>query len=200
MNLKGLNTLKKEDLLKLGLTEEQATQVANTIAEEMKGFIPKARFDEVNTLKNEYEAKINDPSKVNVEEIKQQLETVKTEMTQKEADYQAKIKDLTLDSAVKLALSGKVHDADIVAELLKKGGLELDDKGNIQGLDDKVKTLKESKPFLFVQEQPNPQPNPNPFQFQGKIGNPKQDNPSPTGPTDLNSAIAETLFGAIPQK
>ena len=38
----------KEQLLSLGLTEEQAEKVLAVSTEEKKGFIPKNRFDEVN--------------------------------------------------------------------------------------------------------------------------------------------------------
>lgn len=79
--------------------------------------------------------------------------------TDKEA-YEAKIKDTQLTSALKLSLNGKVHDADLVASLIDKSTIELSDDGNIKkGLDDQIKTLKESKSFLFVPEgDPAPAP------------------------------------------
>lgn len=40
--------MKKSDLLTLGLTDELAEKVAALSAEEMKEFIPKSRFNEVN--------------------------------------------------------------------------------------------------------------------------------------------------------
>jgi hypothetical protein len=49
------NKMKKEDLVKLGLDEETAKKVAEASAEELKGVIPKARFDEVNTEKKNLE-------------------------------------------------------------------------------------------------------------------------------------------------
>ena len=42
--------MKKEDFLKLGLTEELAVKAAEASTEELKGFIPKNRFDEVNEV------------------------------------------------------------------------------------------------------------------------------------------------------
>ena len=38
--------MKKEELVKLGLTEEDAEKVAKASEEELKGFVPKSRFDE----------------------------------------------------------------------------------------------------------------------------------------------------------
>ena len=42
--------MKKEQLLELGLTEEQADKVLNLHKEVLAGFIPKARLDEVNDM------------------------------------------------------------------------------------------------------------------------------------------------------
>ena len=50
--------MKKEQLLELGLTEEQADKVLNLHKEVLAGFIPKARFDEVNETKKELEQQI----------------------------------------------------------------------------------------------------------------------------------------------
>ena len=41
----------KEQLLEMGLSEEQADKVLAAHKEELKGYIPKARFDEVNNAK-----------------------------------------------------------------------------------------------------------------------------------------------------
>ena len=41
--------MKKEDLMKIeGMTDDLATKIAEASAEELKGYIPKTRFDEVN--------------------------------------------------------------------------------------------------------------------------------------------------------
>ena len=44
--------MKKQELLKLGLDEENARKVETAIAELLKNYIPKTRFDEVNKEKN----------------------------------------------------------------------------------------------------------------------------------------------------
>lgn len=50
--------MKKEELIAKGLTEEQAKAVMDIYTEEMKGFIPKSRFDEVNTAKADLEKQV----------------------------------------------------------------------------------------------------------------------------------------------
>ena len=196
--------LKKEELLAIGLTEEQAQKVAEKAAEVLKGFIPKARFDEVNNLKNEYQKQIEELSKntANAEELKKKLEETNAVLQQKEKEYQERIKALQIDAALKLALADQVHDVDIVAGLIDRNKLEFDDKGNItKGLEEQVNSLKESKSFLFKQEEqkkPEQEPQPqNPFGFQfPKIGAEPTPPPSPKGPASLNEAVAEAIMGS----
>lgn len=199
--------LKKEELLELGLTEEQAEKVVNKATEVMKGYIPKARFDEVNNLKNEYQKQLEELQKstANVEELKKQLQQVNEVMKQKEQEYEARIKDLQVDAAIKLALTGKVHDVDIVAGLIDKSKLEFDESGNItKGLDEQIQTLKETKAFLFKQEEqpqePQVQQPQSLYQALGfkfpKIGAEPASPPAPKGPSNLQEAVAEAMFGS----
>ena len=55
--------MKKEELTAKGLTEEQAKAVMEVYTEEMKGYIPKSRFDEVNTAKADLEKQVADRDK-----------------------------------------------------------------------------------------------------------------------------------------
>lgn len=162
----------KEEFIALGLTEEQAAKAAAASAEELKGFIPKARFDEVNTAKKTAEDTLRERDKQledlkkssgDAEALKKQIETLQGENKAAKEKYEAEAKELRLNAAVKLALSGKVHDPDIVVGLLDKTKIELDDSGAVKaGLDDQIKALQTSKAFLFVQEDKGGQ-----FQFKG---------------------------------
>lgn len=152
----------KEEFIALGLTDEQATKAAAASAEELKGFIPKARFDEVNDAKKQAEkdrdtvsGQLEDLKKSagDNEALKKQIETLQGENKAAKEKYEAEAAALKLGTAVKLALTGKVHDPDIVAGLLDKSKIELDDNGGIKaGLDDQIKALQTSKAFLFVPE------------------------------------------------
>lgn len=144
-----------------GLTDEQIQSIVGGVEENYKGYIPKHRFDEVNEAKKQLETDIKDRDKQlselkkNVgdnEELKKQIEQLQGENQTKDAEYQAKIKDMTVSTAIKLALSGKAHDPDLIATLLDKSKIEVNEDGTIKsGLDDQVKALQESKAFLFVQ-------------------------------------------------
>ena len=67
------------------------------------------------------------------------------------ATLQQQLKDAQMDAAIKVALLGaKAMDVDYLTFKLKeKGELELDDQGNIKGIDDKMAGLKTQFPNQF---------------------------------------------------
>lgn len=70
------------------------------------------------------------------------------------AQLQEQLKQTQLESAIKVALLGaKANDVDYLTFKLKeKGELELDDKGNVKGIDDKITALKTQFPNQFEAE------------------------------------------------
>ena len=150
--------MNKEDLLKLGLTEEQAEKVLSANTEQLKGFIPKARFDEVNNAKKQAEKDLSDRdkqletlknSKEDTETLKATIESLQKENKTNAEQYQADLKAMTLDTAIKLAIAGKVHDENLVTGLFNKEALIVGEDGNIIGLDEQLKGLQKDKGFLF---------------------------------------------------
>ncbi|UKJ43462.1 phage scaffolding protein [Lysinibacillus sp. ACHW1.5] len=148
--------MKKEDLIALGLSEEQADKV-------IAGFgtmVPKSRLDdkinEVKDLTNqlkERDTQLNDLKKIDAAGLQTKIEELQQQNETDKAEYEAKIKDTQLKSALKLALASKVHDTDLVTGLIDKSTIELDEEGNVKkGLDEQIKTLRESKAFLFTPE------------------------------------------------
>lgn len=69
------------------------------------------------------------------------------------ADHQREIAQLRKNTAVRMALDGKVHDpADILA-LLNLDEIEVDDAGNLQtDLDGLLQPIRETKAYLFREE------------------------------------------------
>lgn len=152
--------MKKEDLIAMGLTEEQAT----ALIDKYGNMIPKERFDEVNDAKKNLEKQINDrdtqlkelqdKAKGN-EDLTKQIQELQDANKQAKADYDKQLKDVQLSTAIKLAIATKAQDADIVTGLIDASKIELNEDGSIKGgLDEQLKTLQESKPFLFVPENP----------------------------------------------
>lgn len=150
--------MKKEDLITLGLSEEQADSVISKYG----NMIPLERFNEVNKTKKSledqvstYETQLKElETKANGHEnLQAEIQKLQEENQKTKEQFDQQLKDERLNTALKLALAGKVHDADLVASLIDKATVELDDKGAItKGLDEQLKTLQESKSFLFVPE------------------------------------------------
>ncbi|WP_144511585.1 phage scaffolding protein [Bacillus sp. FJAT-22090] len=148
--------MNKEQLIALGLTEEQANGV-------ITGFgtmIPKSRFDDVNDAKKQLELdlasrddQLEALKKIDAEGLQAEITRLQTENTDAKNKYENEIKETRLSSAIKLALHSKVQDTDIVTSLLDKTKVELNEDGTIKGgLDEQLKSLQEAKPFLFVLE------------------------------------------------
>lgn len=124
----------------------------------MKGFIPKARFDEVNTAKADLEKQVADRDK--------QLKTLKDEAKDSEAlqakiteledankatkkAYENKIRDMKLTSAIKDQLSDCKYP-DLVADKFDRTKLILAEDGTVSGLTEQLKAVKETYKELFT--------------------------------------------------
>lgn len=154
--------MKKEDFLKLGLTEEQATKAAEASAEELKGFIPKSRFDEVNEAKKQLEADIKtrdtqleELKKIDAAGLKAQIEKLQTENKAAKEAFDAQVKQLKIDGIVERALTtakakNVIAAKALLADFLAKA--ELDGEDKIKGLDDAIKKLTESEETKFLFE------------------------------------------------
>lgn len=151
-----MRELNKEQLIELGLTEEQADKV-------VAGFgtmVPKARLDEKIKEAKEYkeqvadrDAQLTDLQSKAAGNESLQSEITKLQAANKEAQtkYETDLKDIKLSAAIKLALNGNVQDVDIVSNLLDRSKVELNEDGTVKdGLESQISSLKEAKPFLFV--------------------------------------------------
>lgn len=151
----------KEQFLAIGLTEEQATKAAEESKKELETYIPKQRFDEVNTAKKKAEddvkardKQIEELKKVDAEGLQAKITELQEANKTAEKKYQADLKDLKLTNAIKAGLSN-AQDLELVAGLIDKSKLILGDDGKVTGLEEQVKALQESKGFLFKQEEQN---------------------------------------------
>ena len=153
--------MRKEDFVALGISEELSEKAANASAEELKGFVPKARYNEVAQAKSNAEASYNDVKteldklKVSAgdnEALQYSIKSLPHELKPQAAKYDSAITELKTTNAIRAALGSNVQDADLVAGLLDRSQMILSEDGKITGLDEQVKTLKESKPFLFKED------------------------------------------------
>ena len=184
--------MKKEDLIKLGLTEEQAEKVAEVFTEELKGFIPKFRFDEVNEAKKKLEQDIKtrdeqleELKKVDAEGLKAQIEKLQEENKAAKEKYDAELKQIQLDNAVEKALIGaKAKNIKAVKALLDLEKVELDGE-TVKGLDDQIKKLTEEEDTKFLFDVTGEKPN-----FKGIKPGEKTDKP---GGDDQPKTLADAI-------
>ncbi|GKU79867.1 phage scaffolding protein [Paenibacillus sp. L3-i20] len=163
----------KELLKAQGLTDTQITAIVGGVETNYKGWVPEHRFKEINDAKKAADESIKDRDK-QLEDLKKsagdnatlkdQIDKLQGENKIAQEKYDADLKELQTNTALKMALSGKVHDVDLVSGLIDKTKIELDEAGNVKsGFDDQFKALQTSKAFLFVPEDKGG----NQFQFKG---------------------------------
>ena len=149
--------MKKEQLLELGLTEEQADKVLNLHKEVLAGFIPKARFDEVNDAKKDLENQLKDRDKQLKdlqEKVKGNEELEKTIKELQEANkatkeqYEAKIKDMTITAAIQSKLTDAKYP-DLLLTKFDRAKLSIAEDGTVLGIDEQLAALKEQYKDLF---------------------------------------------------
>lgn len=151
--------MKKEELVKLGLDEETAEKVANALAEELKGFVPKSRFDEVNNAKKTAEDTVKErdqqieslKSAGNVDDLKQQITTLQNENKAKDEAHAAELLKVRIDSDVEAALTeAKAKNHKAVKALLDLEKAELGDDGKVKGLREQIAALTKAEDSKFM--------------------------------------------------
>ncbi|MFB0840968.1 phage scaffolding protein [Paenibacillus oleatilyticus] len=182
-----------------GLSNDQIKAIVSGVEDNYRGYVPKHRFDEINEVKKQLETDMKDRDKQlaelkksagDNEELTKQIEQLQADNKAAAEKHEAAMTELRMSTAVKLALTGEVHDPDIVTNLLDKTKIELGEDGSIKaGLEDQIKGLRESKAFLFVQKEEKPkQP-----QFKGILPADGRDNNGGEQQSQgggLNAAIA----------
>lgn len=153
--------MKKEDFVKLGIDEETAKKCETASQEELKGFIPKVRFDEVNNEKKKLELRDRDGqletlknSTGDVEAMKQQIATLQADNKAKDEAHAAEIKKMKVDAAVEAALtsSGAINAKAVVPFLKDLDKAELAEDGTVKGLAEQIEALikADDTKFLFT--------------------------------------------------
>ena len=201
--------MNKQQFLDLGLTEEQATKAEAESKKELETYVPKTRFNEVNDTKKDLEKTIKErdtqletlkKSTGDNEELKKQIETLQADNKKKDDDYQEQIKELQISNAIKLAITDKAQDADLVASLFDKSKLIVGDDGKITGLEEQLKVIKEGKPFLFKEDTQQQQQQQNNFKGVEPSNSNKNELPNPNNPQNQAPSITSPLTALFNNK
>jgi len=121
-----------------------------------KNAVPKTTYNEVSEQLKTANATIKDRDKqieglkkVDAEALQGEITKLQDQNKLDAKKYQDELKDVKLTNAIKLAIAGKVHDEDMAASLFDKTNLILTDEGKVAGLDEQLKSIQDTKSFLF---------------------------------------------------
>ena len=149
--------MNKEKLIEKGLSAE----LAEWVMSELDGsFVPKSRFNEINTeLKKAKEMIAERDGQVETlkksvgdsEEMRKRIEQLQNDTKAKDDAHAKEIRQIRIDAAIDKALAdAKAKNLRAVKALLDIDSFELADDGTIKGLDAKIKTLSEGADTKFL--------------------------------------------------
>ena len=149
----------KEILKKAGIEEGKLDSVIADINKELpKYFIPKDKYNEVAEAKKKLEADIQERDNQleqlknaasNNEELKKQIEELQEANRRAAEEWQAKMAQMQLDFAIDKALTAaKAKNIKAVKALLDMDKVKLDGD-QLLGIDEQLKALQQSDPYLF---------------------------------------------------
>lgn len=152
--------MKKEDLIAMGLTEEQAKKVMDSID---GNFVTKARFNEVNEENKTLKKSVSDRDK-QLEDLKkssgdnaalqQQISDLQKANADQQKAHETELNQLKLDNAVEVALSGaKAKNSKAVKAMLDMAKVKLGEDGKLSGFDEQIEALKKSDGWMFNADQ-----------------------------------------------
>ena len=144
----------KEELLALGLTEEQISEVFKINGkdvEKAKGDLSTKETELASTKEQLKTANttIESYKGMNIEEIKKNAEEYKTKFEEAESKAQKEIETLKFNHAIENALgAAKAKNVKAVKALLNMEGLKLNGD-EIVGLKDQIENIKKDNDYLF---------------------------------------------------
>ena len=179
----------KEELVTLGLTDDQAAAVLKAHTEELKGYVPKSRLDEVIEERNGLRDQVAERDK-QIKELGESAgdnQALKDQVAQLQADnqkaadeYAANIAQIRLDNAVDLALAGaKAKNGKAVKALLDLSKSKVGEDGKVEGLEDQIKAIQKSDAYLFDAGEPAKP------QYKGITPKDGDGNPAPKAVKDM---------------
>ena len=148
--------MKKEDLIAMGLTEEQAKKVMDSLD---GNFVTKTRFNEVNeenkTLKQsvaDRDKQLEDLKKSSGDNaaLKKQIETLQQQNADQKKAHDAEMAQLKLDNAIDAALTAAgAKNIKAVRAVIDTSKMKLNEDGTVEGLPDAIKAVQKSDSYMF---------------------------------------------------
>ena len=152
--------MNKEDLIAMGLTEEQAKKVMDSLD---GNYVTKTRFNEVNEENKTLKKSVSDRDKQledlkkssgDNEELKKQIETLQQENANQKKAHEAEMTQLRLDNAIDTALTAAgAKNIKAVRALLDTSKVKVGEDGKLTGFDDLLSAVQKSDSYLFAEKQ-----------------------------------------------
>ncbi|MDO5027615.1 MAG: phage scaffolding protein [Tissierellia bacterium] len=143
--------MKREFLKGLGLEQAAIDSIMAEYGADVEGL-----RNQISSLTEERD-KANESLKqfegVDVEALKNNAENIK-------AEYEGKIKDIKINGAIEKALTGaRAKHSDLLMDKFDREKIEIDEKGNIKGIDEQLNGFKETYKDLFSVDVYGKEPN-----------------------------------------
>lgn len=152
--------MNKEDLIAMGLTEEQAKKVMDSLD---GNYVTKTRFNEVNEENKTLKKSVSDRDKQledlkkssgDNEELKKQIETLQQENANQKKAHDAEMTQLRLDNAIDTALTAAgAKNIKAVRALIDTSKVKVGEDGKLTGFDDLLSAVQKSDSYLFTEKQ-----------------------------------------------
>lgn len=152
--------MKKEDFIKLGISEEDAKKCEKASTEELKGYVTKQVYDELEVTKKQAELDVRDRdgqletlknSTDNPETLKATIATLQADNKATTDKHVAEMKQLKIETAVAAAITGaKGLNTKAITALLNLEKAEIGEDGTVKGLTDQIKALAKAEDSKFM--------------------------------------------------
>lgn len=152
--------MNKEDLIAMGLTEEQAKKVMDSLD---GNYVTKTLFNEVNEENKTLKKSVSDRDKQledlkkssgDNEELKKQIETLQQENANQKKAHDAEMTQLRLDNAIDAALTAAgAKNIKAVRALIDTSKVKVGEDGKLTGFDDLLSAVQKSDSYLFTEKQ-----------------------------------------------
>jgi hypothetical protein len=154
--------MKLEDLIKAGLTEEQAKKVLEMHKAAIDGnYVPKATFEaEREKVKTANETIADRDKQIKElgafkgdnEELKKKVEQLETANAEAAKKYQEELEKKDTDMAIRTFVADKVHSADDIIPRIDVSKLTIKDGKVVGGLTEQLDEIKKTCPHYFKEE------------------------------------------------
>jgi hypothetical protein len=187
--------MKKEEFIALGISDDIAEKAATASAEELKGYVPKSRFDEVNEAKKVAESTIKERDKQlddlkkssgDNEELKKQIADLQEANKTAAQEYEKSMKQLKRDSIdTQILTEAGAKNTKAALALFDPLDDKLDEDAYKAERMKQLEAVKKDNGYLFAESKPTTP------QVQGASPIPGSDDIPDTKRSGFESRLAE---------